>query len=542
MEKDEIQIGNAIVKIYHGDIRDLTPEVIVSSDNTELSMAKGVAKAILAKAGPQILQELQQKIANKKLQPGDVIVTNAGKLAAKKIFHCATCDDSLPNSVVTPYVVTKVTHRCLELADEFSCKSIAFPAIGTGPQQVDAEVVSKSMIQKIFDYLRNTSTSLEAVTISLYEAGAWETFFRDFWKYAASIKFEEEKPIRLTILRQREINYLDLTSSDTISYIKTTKASPKALQKYATALEEFVTLGKSKNFTTLQNLGEALYKDLLEDVGPKLKRIASKNLFLKLDDDLLSIPWELCYDGSEYLGLKYNLGRQVVVSPKFYINSYQTRSLQYPLRVLLLADPTETLPGAVKECDQIHKQLSKIDGLRENLEFKSGTEIKLNKLLKDLTYYDLVHFAGHAHFDAKNPNESGWEINPEKKEYLTAYMLAANTAPPIVFANACESGTQALGEKGHAHEKQSYQSEIFGIASGFLMGGIKNYIGTFTYVNDVTSVEFAVEFYKKLVTQGETVGSAVRNAREHIFKKYGAEHILWASYMLYGDPEFKLNI
>jgi CHAT domain-containing protein len=214
--------------------------------------------------------------------------------------------------------------------------------------------------------------------------------------------------------------------------------------------------------------------------------------------------------------------------------AYPTRSLKYPLRVLLLADPTETLPGAVKECDTIHKELAKIDGIKENLEYRSGAEIKLDKLLRDLSNFDLVHYAGHAKFVDNNPSESGWEINPDREEYLTASMMAAMNAPPIVFANACESGTQAI--------RQSYQIEIFGIASGFLMGGIKNYIGTFTYVNDVTSIDFAVEFYKKLVTQGETVGSSLRHARKFIYDKYGENHILWASYMLYGDPEFKLNI
>ncbi len=115
-------------------------------------------------------------------------------------------------------------------------------------------------------------------------------------------------------------------------------------------------------------------------------------------------------------------------------------------------------------------------------------------------------------------------------------MMAAMNAPPIVFANACKSGTEAL------ETERIYQDEIAGIASGFLMGGIKNYIGTFTYVNDVTSVEFAVEFYKKLVTQGETVGSSLTYARKFIYEKYGESDIIWASYMLYGDPEFKLNI
>ncbi|MHA1357533.1 MAG: CHAT domain-containing protein [Candidatus Helarchaeota archaeon] len=535
MEQEEIQIENTKVRIYNGDIRDLNPEVLVSSDNTEFSMDSGVAKALLERGGPQILQEVQNILARKKIVPGDVVVTNAGNLSAKKIFHCAVCDDNLPNPVVTPHVVILVVHKCLEMADNFAYKSIAFPAIGTGPNQIDSEVVSKSMIQKVFDYLRTTATGLGEVTFSLYEKADWQNFFREFWKTAAEIKFEAEKPIRLTILRQNQINYLDLTSSETISYIKTMKVSNKTLTKYAHTLEEFVTNGKSKYFKSIKRFGLALYNELLEDVGPKLKRIPSENLFLKLDDDLLTIPWELCYDGEEYLGLKYNMGRQVVVSPKFYIRSYRTRSLQFPLRVLLLADPTETLPGAREECSQIHDALSKIDGIKEYLEFREGTEIKMNRLLKDLTNYDLIHFAGHAYFDKENPKNSGWVINADRREFLTGEMLAAHTAPPIVFANACESGVAAVDER-------RFQSDLFGIASGFLMGGIKNYIGTFTYINDTSSVKLAVEFYKRLISEGETVGSALRHARQLIFDKYGESDLLWASYMLYGDPEFSLKV
>lgn len=534
MQEKKIQIGKTTVRIYYGDIRDLSPNIMVSSDDTELTMDDGVAKAILDKGGSQIRKEADIILNRQKLSLGDVVITNAGNLNAEKVFHAITFD-AKTQKYVTPYGVTKATYTCLRKADEFAFQTIAFPALGTGPGQEDHEAVSRSMIQTVFNYLGTTSTGLREITFSLYTQAAWMDFFKDFMYQAAKIKLEQAKPIRLTILRQMQKNYLDLTSTDTISIIKTMKVATKTLKKYAKALEDFITTGKSE-FVDLVHLGQDMYEHLLGDLGDQIKNLPSKNLFLKLDDDLLSVPWELCHDGTEFFGRKYNIGRQVVVSSKFYIMSYPTRSLQYPLRVMLLADPTETLPGAVKECDKIHKELSKIDGIKENLEYKSGKEIKLEKLLKDLTNYDLVHYAGHAKFNKRNPNESGWEIDPEHKEYLTASMMAAMNAPPIVFANACESGTQAVAKK------LTYQSEIFGIASGFLMGGIKNYIGTFTYVNDVSSIDFALEFYKKLIMQGETVGSSLTHARKLIYEKYGKEHILWASYMLYGDPEFKLNI
>lgn len=535
MTEEKIRIGKTTVRIYYGDIRDLSPNILVSSDDTELTMNSGVSKAILDRGGTVIRKEADAILAKKTLALGDVVITNAGNLQAQKVFHAITFD-AKTQTFVTPYGVTKATYTCLRNADEFAYKSIAFPAIGTGTGQTDYEAVSRSMIQTVFNYLGTTSTGLLEITFALYTEEAWHKFFKDFMYQAARIKLEEAKPIRLTILRQKQINYFDLTSSDTISVIHQMKVSNKTLTNYANTLEEFITTGKSKAFADLFHLGQDMYEVLIGDAGEQMKNLTSSNMFLKLDDDLLHVPWELCHDGEHFFGLKYNIGRQVVVSPDFQLLSYPTRSLQYPLRVLLLADPTEELPGATTECEKIFNELSKIDGIKENLELKSGTEIKLDKLMKDLSKFDLVHYAGHAKFNDKNPSESGWLINPDRKEYLTASMMAAMNAPPIVFANACESGTQAPGKK------QSYQSEIFGIASGFLMGGIKNYIGTFTYVNDETSIDFAVEFYQRLMMQNETVGSALRAARKFIYEKYGENDILWASYMLYGDPEFKLNI
>ncbi|MFX1293494.1 MAG: CHAT domain-containing protein [Promethearchaeota archaeon] len=536
MPVEEIRIGETIIKIHYGDIRDLTVDIIVSSDDTGLTMDSGVAKAILERGGPQIIKEAKNILARrKKLKLGEVVVTNAGKNTAAKIFHAVTFDADT-QEFVSPYGVTKATYTCLRNADEFAYDSIAFPALGTGEGQVDFKAVSRSMIQTVFNYVGTTSTGLREIIFSLYTEAAWHEFFKDFMIQTARIKLEQAKPIRLTILRQGQTNYFDLTSSDTISVIHRMKIPDKTLVKYANALEEFILTGNSKYFIDLTHLGQDMYENLFGKVGEQVQNLPSVNLFLKLDDDLLSIPWELCHDGDDFFGRKYNIGRQVVVSPKFFLMSYPTRSLDYPLRVLLLADPTETLPGCKKECDKIHDQLSKIDGIKEHLEYKQGTEIKLDKLLNDLAKYDLVHYAGHAKFNKKNPSESGWEINADRGEFLTGSMMAAMNAPPIVFANACESGAVAV------EKEQIYQSEIFGLASGFLMGGIKNYIGSFTYVTDTSSVEFAVEFYKKLITKGETVGSSVRKARNFIYDKYGESHILWASYMLYGDPEFKLNI
>ena len=533
MEKKSIKVGKTTISIVYADITSLNPDVIVNSDDLKLTMDSGVALAILNKAGPSIKNEAQEILKTKKVRLGDVVITNAGNLKdTKKIFHAITFDAD-KGETVSPFGVAMATYYCLKKTDELGFESIAFPAMGTGRGQLNPEAVSEAMIQKVFDFL-SASTGLKEIIFALFNYGAWSQFFEKFMMEAAKYKIKNALPIRLSILRKNDTNYIDLTTNDTISVIQETKVSEKQIKLFSNALEDFVLDGKSKKFSNLKDLGSAIYNFMLGKVSNRLVRMAGNNLFLKLDDDLLNIPWELCHDGDNFFGLKFNIGRQVVVSPKFYIQSSTTRQLTYPLKVLLIADPTETLDGAIKECEQINKALLKMDGIE--ITYRKGKEVEVDNLLIDLANHDLVHFAGHSFFNKEKPSESGWKIDIETGEVLTASMMAAMNAPPIVFANSCESAAQTTGIE------KKYQSEIFGMASGFLMGGIKNYIGTFTYVTDDSSVDFAIEFYKNLISKDQTVGSSLRQARKFIINKYGIGEILWGSYMLYGDPQFKLKI
>ena len=257
MQNEAILIGKTTVSIYYGDIRDIPADVIVSSDDVEISMSGGVAKAISDRSGPEVTEEAQKIVARRKLNLGDVVVTSAGNLNSKKIFHAITFDPKT-ETTVSPFGVRKATYICLQKADEFGCESIAFPALGTGTGQLDMEAVSQAMIQKVFDYLGNTSTNLKQITFSLYSPGAWKDFFENCTLQAARIKIESAMPIRLTILRQADINYFDLTSSETISVIQKIKISDKQLKTFASALEEFVLSGKAKSFTSLKELGTQL--------------------------------------------------------------------------------------------------------------------------------------------------------------------------------------------------------------------------------------------------------------------------------------------
>ena len=61
----------------------------------------------------------------------------------------------------------------------------------------------------------------------------------------------------------------------------------------------------------LQRLGGLIFSHLLTE--PARKRIQTappSPLYLRLDEQLLHVPWELCYDGTDFLVNKFQVGRQ----------------------------------------------------------------------------------------------------------------------------------------------------------------------------------------------------------------------------------------
>jgi TolB-like protein/ketosteroid isomerase-like protein len=250
---------------------------------------------------------------------------------------------------------------------------------------------------------------------------------------------------------------------------------------------------------------------------------------LRLDEQLIHVPWELCYDGSNFLALKFRVGRQVIT--RYPIPDLQAQQqARGSLRVLLIADPTESLSEAEEEAEQLCALLDKVPGTEVTV--LGGKGVRKVPLLTQLQDHDVVHFAGHSFYDANDPNQSGWRLH---EEVLTASEMTRLSRPPLlVFANSCQAGVTAGWEGDYRYEGQA-----FGIGSAFLLAGVKNYIGTFWVVHDEESTLFAATFYQGL-TAGFSLGEALLRARHEMLRQRGWEGLIWASYMLYGDPAYTL--
>jgi len=278
----------------------------------------------------------------------------------------------------------------------------------------------------------------------------------------------------------------------------------------------------------LRETGQVLHDELFSlGVKEKLSKTKAEFLTLKIDDQLVHVPWELLSDGQQFLCQRFNMGR--LVKTRQPIVSVRSRVLGRPLRMLILADPEADLKGAYAEGIQIRDYVDRNKDLI-NAFLRSGN-INPDSVKQIIRNYDFVHFAGHADYNPQNAAESGWRLTGGN---LTAQditkMAGTATMPALIFSNACQSArTEGWTLKMY------FEDEIFGLANAFLLAGVKHYLGTFWEISDEPSSRFAIEFYENLLS-GMTIGEAARRSRQALIKEYSEETIVWASYILYGDP------
>jgi tetratricopeptide (TPR) repeat protein len=278
----------------------------------------------------------------------------------------------------------------------------------------------------------------------------------------------------------------------------------------------------------LKKAGGLLWDQLLtKSVKERLKGALALDLVLTIDEELISIPWELLYDGENFLCLKFNIGRLLHTGHMEPQPMY--RSARSTLKMLILANPTADLHSAYQEGLAIRNTF---DSRRHQLsiDFKS-TVIDTLYVKKNLGEYDIVHYAGHCEYDRQDPQNSGWILNDGRltgRDILT--MAESFPMPSLVFSNACQSAKDS-----DTLVADDYQMKTYGMAAAFLFSGVRHYIGAIQRIQDPVSLTYAREFYQML-RRGRSVGEAVRQSRMRLVRNHGMQSLYWASYLLYGNP------
>ena len=294
-----------------------------------------------------------------------------------------------------------------------------------------------------------------------------------------------------------------------------------------------------------KTLGELVLSPEMLEV---LRQYPSQHLVVVHDAGSSRIPWETLHIGDNPPALSGGLSHRYEAKDLSTTKWLQNRQLSRVLNILLIINPTGDLQGAEAEGQRIEK-LFGAPGLAISVEPVRGEAARRSALLDALSSgkYDVVHYAGHAFFDADNPERSG--ILCAGGDVLAGSDLAAlANLPSLMFFNACEAarirrGVPAIKEQGGragAENTPAIPERLrrgIGFAEALLRGGVANYVGTYWPVGDEAAKAFAEAFYQSLLA-GRTLGDAILHGRRALKQ---ADLSDWADYVLYGDPGFILK-
>lgn len=155
------------LEVVEGDITRLDVDAIANAANDRLWMGAGVAGAIKSAGGEEIEREA---VAKGPIEVGDAVATGAGRLSARYVIHGAVMGQDLRTDAG---LVRRTTRRCLEVADELGCSSLALPAFGTGVGRFPLDECAAIMVAEAGGY---EPATLDHVVFAVYGDEAADTF------------------------------------------------------------------------------------------------------------------------------------------------------------------------------------------------------------------------------------------------------------------------------------------------------------------------------------------------------------------------------
>jgi CHAT domain-containing protein len=271
-----------------------------------------------------------------------------------------------------------------------------------------------------------------------------------------------------------------------------------------------------------QARGQVMYRTL---VPPRLReKLRGVTGPLLISTSLYGLPWELLHDEQEFWGLRYALGKRLVLDRPM-LSGPPARLRPRPRVLVIGSDPRGDLPFVRHEVEEIC----------ETLEGSADLVCVVDRLATFETVsaylgegFDLIHYCGHV---VTSP-ETGPALLLADRRPLTTAVIEANVAGrPLVFLNACASARDS-----DAPSSGAWEATVSSVANAFLFGGAVAVVGTLADVSDRHAARLAEAFYRR-VLESTPIGEALRAARlECRQAPESAGSPTWLSFVLYGNP------
>ncbi len=148
----QVRINDRIVELVIGDIVAQAVDAIVNAANSQLAGGGGVDGAIHRAGGPAIMRETDANFP-RGCPTGTAVPSGAGNLSARFVFHAVGPVWNGGEAGESQQLAA--THRrCLELAVQRDCQSIAFPAISTGVFGYPTDLAARTALSTVMQFLQ----------------------------------------------------------------------------------------------------------------------------------------------------------------------------------------------------------------------------------------------------------------------------------------------------------------------------------------------------------------------------------------------------
>lgn len=170
-----VQFGSCRLELAQGDITAQQVDAIVNAANSRLAGGGGVDGAIHRAAGPSLMEETRTKFPDG-CPTGSAVVTSAGRIQAKFVLH-AVGPVWRGGVAGEAELLASAYRRCLELAVEHSCRSIAFPALSTVAYGYPMDLAAERSLATVREFLLEQQKP-EVVRFVLFDGGSFGAFAR----------------------------------------------------------------------------------------------------------------------------------------------------------------------------------------------------------------------------------------------------------------------------------------------------------------------------------------------------------------------------
>ena len=264
------------------------------------------------------------------------------------------------------------------------------------------------------------------------------------------------------------------------------------------------------------------YNWLVRPFEPEFAANQTNTLVFILDGIMKGIPVAALHDGKRYLIEKYGLAL--------------TPGLQLLTSGSLTSDTLKTITGGLTESRQGFSSLPYVEVEVSEIADLVPSEILLDKnFTRDLlreqittSPYPIVHLATHGQFSSRAEDTFllTWDDRINVK-YLDRLLqdrdFAEDTPVELLILSACQTAT---GDKQAA----------LGLAGVAVRSGARSTLATLWSIQDNSTAELMIEFYRAIKKPGTTKAEALRQAQLSLLRSPKYQHpYYWSAFVLVGN-------